>query len=321
MKNAWLLLDNRMGSVGQARGVATKLEKEFIIIEKSIEYTPLAKLPNELKGRTLLGVKSSCKKNIANNFPDLVISASRRTAPIARWIKKHSKNTKIIQLVHPGNTGLKDFEAVFVPYHDKENRKNTKNTIYIHGAPHRINQQKLLEAKQIWQDKFANLPKPLTSVIIGGGDVFNKETTTDLCNQIKNIKQKIGGSILLTTSKRTLPITQDVILKELKGIPSYNFLWNSQSNEPSPLLGYLACSDNIIVTGDSVSMISESCGTGKPVYIYTTKSLKSKHLRFAKHLFDNNYAINLNNKDALNFAPTDTLDTATFVAQRIKELF
>ena len=72
-------------SVGQARGVAQFLSADFEIVEKHISYTRLAKLPNFLKGAGLLGLAAESKKAVAEPAPDLVISASRRTAPVARW--------------------------------------------------------------------------------------------------------------------------------------------------------------------------------------------------------------------------------------------
>ena len=91
-KTIWLLIDNRAGSAGQLRGVAQALDsKRYEIIEKKIEYTCLAKLPNFLKGASLLGVNKIKSSDISYQFPDLVLSGSRRTAPVARWIKKQSE--------------------------------------------------------------------------------------------------------------------------------------------------------------------------------------------------------------------------------------
>lgn len=88
-KRVWALLDNRMGSVGQIRGVAAALNPaHYKIEEKQIAYNRLAALPNILKGRTLVGVTPDSRKQISRDFPDLVISASRRTATVALWIKK-----------------------------------------------------------------------------------------------------------------------------------------------------------------------------------------------------------------------------------------
>lgn len=46
-KRVWALLDNRMGSVGQIRGVAAALNPaHYKIEEKQIAYNRLAALPN-----------------------------------------------------------------------------------------------------------------------------------------------------------------------------------------------------------------------------------------------------------------------------------
>lgn len=323
-KTVWLLLDNRMGSVGQARGVAQALDKEmFKIEEKSIEYNKWVVLPNFLKGTTLIGVEKESKNSLVAPFPDLVISASRRTAPIARYIKKKSKNkTKIVQLIHPGNSGLADFDLVFIPEHDAGRRKITKNTIFTLGSPHRITDASLLEAQKKWQETFANLPRPLTALIIGGaikGSGFSIENARELGNAVKSFKEEISGSLLTTNSKRTGKEPEKVIMDIIKDIPSYDYLWGSTGD--NPYLGFLACADNIIVTGDSVSMCSEACGTGKPVFIFSGKNwLTPKHYRFIQSLYDGGYAAKLDVENT-QFKSKGKLNSAVEVAEKIKTLF
>jgi len=68
-KILWVLLDSRMGSVGQARGVVSFLDKEkYEIVEKNLEYTKLSGLPNFLRGKTLVGLTPECKKQIIAPF-------------------------------------------------------------------------------------------------------------------------------------------------------------------------------------------------------------------------------------------------------------
>lgn len=321
MQKVWLLLDNRMGSVGQARGVAGALSGAEII-EKKIIYNCLAKLPNFFKDSSLLGISKQSKQDLQAPFPDVVISASRRTAPIARWIKKQSKNkTKIVQLMHPGKCGLKDFDLVFVSEHDRH-KISSDNIVYIQGAPHRITKQKLAEAKERWAPKFAHLPQPLTAVIVGGtvkGSILSAQNAKRLGFEVKNLKDKTGGAVLLTTSHRTGEIAQNALLQELENIPAYSYLWGNK--EENPYLGFLACADSIVVTGDSVSMCSEACGTGKPVYIFSgEKWLSSKHLRFVYSLFDGGFACALDDLNIISFTPQQILDSATEIAEKIKKL-
>lgn len=322
-KRVWALLDNRMGSVGQIKGVLNELNLNvYDIEEKQIKYTRWAALPNLLKGASLLGVSKDSIAQINSNFPDVVLSASRRTAPIALWIKKKSPKTKIVQLLHPdvSKSNLLKFDRIFLPEHDRY--KHSKgNCFYTIGSPHKVSQKVLNEAREKWGKVFANLPKPLTAVIIGGsikGKPFSLKNAEALALEIKNLKNRIGGSLLVTDSRRTGDEAEKVIMNHLKDIPAHTFLWGS--NDENPLLGYYACADNIVVTGDSVSMACESCGTGRSVFIFTGKDwLTPKHYRFVQSLYDGGYAVPLQDK-CENFSGGKILFPARIIAQEIEKL-
>ena len=321
-KTIWLLLDNRIGSKNQALGIAHYLDKnKFNIIEKKLEYTKLASLPNFIRQKTLIGLTQNSKELISAPYPDFVLSSTRRTAPIARYIKKQNPQTKLIQLIHIGKTGLKDFELIFVPLHDKH-KTQSPNIRYTIGAPHFITDEKLDEAKSKWEAKFAHLPHPITALIIGGAikkRKFTIENAKKLALAVKKLKEKEGGSLLITTSRRTGAQAEQEIMTTLKDIPNYNYLWGSK--EENPYLGFLACSDNIVVTGDSVSMCCEATATKKTLRIFTSPDwLTPKHINFVNSLYSNNYAQNIE-EDTItttNFAPN--LNTAKDIAQIISSL-
>ena len=86
-------------------------------------------------------------------------------------------------------------------------------------------------------------------------------------------------------------------------------------------MGILACAENIIVTGDTVSMCSEACGTGKPVIIFEGKNwLTKKHLRFVNSLYNKGYAISINDANALSFSPKQKLENTKEIADKILEI-
>lgn len=296
-KKIWILLDNRIGSRHQAEGVANYLDKSaFDVTFKEIEYTKWSALPNFIRGKTLLGVTQTSQAELFAPFPDMVLSASRRTAPIARWIKKQHPSTKLIQLLHIGRCGIKDFTAIFVPEHDK-NKLAAPNIHYTVGSPHFITPEKLEEAHEQWTDTFSDLPHPITALIVGGAikkTPFSLENAETLAQTVKKLKKQDGGSLLITTSRRTGQAAEQLIISYLKDIPQFTYLWGDKRK--NPYLGFLACADNIIVTGDSVSMCCEASAAGKPLSIYTGKNwLTPKHLRFVQSLCDANYATELNN--------------------------
>lgn len=324
-KTIWALLDDRMGSVNVIRGVIPQLpDEEFYCTEKKIAYTKLGKLPNFIKGASLIGISKESKDGFQAPFPDLILSATRRTASVARWIKKQSKGkSKIVQMLHPGfGAALKDFDLIFVPEHDQGKQKSP-NIVYTVGSPTRSTTAALGEARTKWQTVFADLPKPWTTVIVGGavkGKPFTLENARGFAQEVLKLKQEIGGSILITDSWRTGEAARNEIMSILKDIPAYTYLWGEKKD--NPYMGYLACADNIIVTGDSVSMTCESCGTGVPVYVYTGRDwLTPKQLRFVQSLYDNGYAVAVEDPNRANFKGGKKLNAAEDVAKRIRQLF
>jgi len=291
-KTIWILLDDRVGSRHQAEGVAHYLKTyDFEVVDKEIKYTIFAGLPNVIRGRTLLGVDNLSEKELVAPWPDFVLSASRRTAPVARWIKKQNPNTKLVQLLHIGRFGAKDFSLIFAPEHDK-GKYCSSNIVYTVGSPHFVTKEKLAEAKKTWSEKFSSLPHPITALIVGGAikkRQFSLKNAADLAQKVKNLKQKEGGSILITTSRRTGVEAEKTIMSYLKDVPQFAYLWGDKN--PNPYLGFLACADNLIVTGDSVSMCCEATSTHKPLQIFTgEKWLTAKHLRFVNSLVENGFA-------------------------------
>lgn len=322
-KTIWILLDNRIGSRHQAEGIAHYLDKtQFNIVEKELNYTAFAGLPNFIRGKTLLGLDASSKQKITAPYPDIVLSSTRRTAPVARYIKKQNPNTKLTQLIHIGKTGIKEFEKVFVPEHDNY-KYFSPNIVYTTGAPHFITKEKLLEAKKIWEPHFAHLPHPITALIIGGSikkHPFLLENAIQLAQNVKKLKSAEGGSLLITTSRRTGLKAQEEIIKHLSTIPSYNYLWGATGE--NPYLGFLSCADNLIVTGDSVSMCCEATATQKPLKIFTGNNwLTKKHMRFVQSLYTKGYAEELTENSSTSTPPSTTpLNTAKQIAKEISLL-
>ena len=317
----WILLDNRMGSRHQAEGIAHYLSlSKFEIINKEITYNCLAALPNIIRGRTLIGLTKDCKKNLSSPYPDIVLSSSRRTAPVARYIKKQNPETKLIQLLHIGRFGAKDFTYIFAPEHDSH-KYTASNIKYTIGSPHAVTEEKLLEAKQIWQHEFAHLPHPITALIIGGAikkTPFSNENAADLAKIVQKIKEKDHGALLITTSRRTGKAAEDIITNTLKDIPQYTYLWGDTGD--NPYLGFLAACDNLIVTGDSVSMCCEATATSKPLQIFTGKNwLTPKHLRFIDSLYNAGYAAPLSEENR-QITPPTPLNIAHDLAEIINSL-
>ena len=284
----WVLADDRAGNVNQLLGVAEALGWPYEI--KEIRYNKWIKLPNWLLGSSMLAIDAKSKQRLQSPWPDVVLSAGRRSFPIARAVKRLSKGkTKIVQLMQPGRSVARHADLIVLPDHDK--KTSARNTLFVTGAPHRITQERLKNEKKKWERVLGNFPKPRIALMVGGstkGKVFTEEREEKWIHTVGMLKP---GSVMTTTSRRT-PVNIVELLQ--KKLPQNRFFYHYGDKSENPYFGLLAWADSIVVTGDSISMCSECCGTNKPVYVFAPDGMVSeKHARFLSKLYEKGYAVDI----------------------------
>ena len=312
-KCVWVLADDRVGNVSQCLGVAEVLGLPYEV--KTIRYDRLGALPNALRGSGLLGVTAEGRAGLCPPWPDLVIAAGRRTAPIARWIKRQS-GAFLVQIMDPGFPGRSDFDLIVSPAHDRI--KPAANILEITGAPHRVTPQRLEAEAALWQPRFAHLPRPWVAVIVGGATrkrPFPVEMAQALGRRVAELAS--GGSVLLTTSRRTGPEQEQALAEAL---PEPRWLHLFSQGGDNPYFGFLALADAIVVTGDSVSMCCEACAAPAPVFIWAPEGwVAAKHARLHDSLFRLGVARPLTSAASFEPWPRPRLDAAGDVAQAIRK--
>ncbi len=289
----WVLADDRAGNVAQAVGVAEATGRPFIT--KEIRYTPWARLPNILRGASLLGLTKDSRAAVQQSPPpDLVLAAGRRTAPVARWLKRHY-GARLVQIMDPGWGGREDFDLIAIPSHDRHSVTGPA-VLPITGAPHRVTAERLATARQqwqpYWQAQAQPLPRPWLGVIVGGATKnhpFDAAMAESLAAHCAAFQHQTGGSVLLTTSRRTGPVAT-AVLKQRIAAPCFLHLWGETARD-NPYFGLLATADALLVTGDSVSMCSEACAAAAPVYLFAPDGrVSAKHARLHHQLYTEGYA-------------------------------
>jgi mitochondrial fission protein ELM1 len=261
----WVLADDRPGNVNQALAVAEALAWPFLI--KAIRYGPLARLPNELLGGSVLGLTAAARAGLKPPWPELVIAAGRRTAPVARWLKRRQPAAFLVQLMWPGST--RGLDLVAVPAHDA--LRGRPEVLRTHGAPHRITPERLAEAASALAPRVAQLPRPRIACLVGGSTRAVPFTVTDaltLARQASALARSRAGSLLITTSRRT-DATCAAALASAIDAPRLLYRWSPRSaGSDNPYIGLLGAADAIIVTADSASMCAEACASGRPVFLF-----------------------------------------------------
>jgi mitochondrial fission protein ELM1 len=314
--DVWVLADDRAGNVAQCLGVAEALGLPFVV--KNVRYTRLARLPNALRGASLLGVTAETRALLCAPWPRLVVAAGRRTAPVARWIKRRC-GARLVQIMDPGPGGRDDFDLIAVPSHDGRALAGG-NVLSITGAPHRVTAATLAAGAEAWRARFAHLPRPWIGVIVGGSTrhrVFTPDMARALGQRAAALAGAAGGSVLVTTSRRTTPDAEAALLAAIPE-PRYVHSWSAGGD--NPYFGFLALADALVVTGDSVSMACEACATPAPVYIFAPDEMVvPKHARLHAQLYDGGLARPLVAGAALEQWTHPPLNAASDIVAAIKE--
>jgi uncharacterized protein len=263
----WLLMGDRVGDNSQVLGLGEALG--WPLVEKHFIYTPWEKLVNLPFGSHVLGVVKERSSALEAPWPDLVISAGRKNEPIARYIRKRAD--KRVRLIHVGRPWAKPSTWDLVITTPQYRLPRDPNIVHNETPLHRVTRARLDEAARAWEARVAHLPRPRIAVLAGGNSgpyPFNRASGARLADMLEDLVRDVGGSLLVTTSARTLDETTDALFG---GIHSPSLLYRWKKGDPdNPFFAFLGLADRVVVTADSVSMMTEACATGRPVYLYDT---------------------------------------------------
>jgi uncharacterized protein len=255
---------------------------------------------------------------VAPPWPDLLIATGRASVPASLYVRRASRSaggrgTFTVQLQNPVIDPSR-FDLVVVPRHDTLTAPNVMTT---RGALHRITPEKLKREGEKFAGALTHLPHPRIAVLIGGSNAVYHLTPREmrpLARQLAALPQQMGGSLMVTPSRRTGEENLAILRDALKDTPAY--VWDGQGD--NPYYGMLALADFIIVTCDSVNMVSEACTTGKPVYVIDLPGGSDKFRRFHQSMRDDGLARAFTGKlEAYGYPP---LNDVQLVANRIKEM-
>jgi mitochondrial fission protein ELM1 len=190
----------------------------------------------------------------------LAIGCGGKAAAVLAALKRRGKLT--VQIQHPRMDPRK-FDLVVVTKHDE---LTGPNVIVTRTALHRATQERLAAAKAEWADRLAHLPRPLVAVLVGGSNGrFRLEAAEGaaLAAQLAGIMQTEHAGMAVTPSRRTPPAVTAALRDTLT--PLGAMVWDEEGD--NPYFGLLAHADAIVVTADSVSMVSEAVATAAPVLL------------------------------------------------------
>jgi len=271
---AGILSDGKPGHLNQSLGIANilaeDLELELITINLSIK-NPLLKPFLRFHQRFLCKDFNEINANkIINLFHpmavsdfDLLIATGGNTAYISASLgKKH--NIKVIQIGSVKGIDLKNYSAHITI----ESKDKSPNNIVTDLAPSRYKPIDTLNRHKTNKALF----------LIGGNGSGYKYSLDDwhaLITNIKNLKDESNVSPVIVTSRRTSRVHEEYLYRNSISFADSSSKWFHKGNSNIDLSVLFNQVDNIFVTEESSTMITEAISSGLPVCTLYPKSIKS----------------------------------------------
>jgi mitochondrial fission protein ELM1 len=258
---AWTLTEGHAGMESQTRALAAALGFDPVV-KRAVPPRLLAALPAPLWPAPLWFANRG-GADLGPPWPDLLISCGRRSIAAALAVRRASGGRTY--LVHIGHAygATPRFDAVLVPTHDGIKGKNVVTCL---GSVHGLTPDRLAAEADVVAARFADLPRPLVTVLVGGANRaygMGAREIAALGEALAALTAKQGCGLAVLTSRRTGAENTRALAERLASLGA--FVWDGSG--PNPYLALIGLADALVVTCDSVNMVSEAAATGKPVYV------------------------------------------------------
>jgi mitochondrial fission protein ELM1 len=256
--SCWLLHDGAAGNRRQAQALADALGRPAR--EWTLAGNAAARwgAPRWLPGA---GFGGEFARALASAPPALAIGCGRLAALATRQVR--AAGASAVQILSP-RLDPAHWDLVIAPAHDRLAGPNVLNLL---GSLNPVGDSWLEGARARWP-QLAALPGPRTAVLLGGPTAatrFGHDALEALCAKLDGTLASDGGSLLVCGSRRTPRAWATWLRARFDGGP--HRLWFDQRDGENFYEGALAHAQRIVVTPDSVNMLSEACATALPVFV------------------------------------------------------
>ncbi len=322
----WLLLAEKRGDEGQIRFLARRLAEAVAadregrraarptsghesgslgplrFVEKRLTVLPAWRDAKPRIRPSLAAIDLAASDPLEAPWPDLVLTAGRRLASVALFIKRASRGRARVVLVGKPRERIADFDLIAAAAHYvfppplgsrgaamrewlgrfrgaaaetrpvPANRSADPPNVVRHGLPMmEVDPVALAEAKKAWVGRLLLLPRPLTALFVGGptgGLRFDVATIEAVMEGAERVVSATRGSLYVTTSRRTPPAVADWLRLHCSASVQLHLYDAAQTAATNPYSGLLALAENFVVTSDSLSMMVDVARLGRPLRIH-----------------------------------------------------
>jgi mitochondrial fission protein ELM1 len=314
LPTCWAISDGAAGNERQALALARALGLAPRVLRLRLRE-PWASLAPRLTLGARHAIVDEHGAPLAPPWPDLAIGCGRRAALATRLLRAWSGGaTFSVQILDP-RIDARAFDLVIAPQHDRVAGANVLHTI---GALNPVDADWLAAGRMRFA-RFGTLPAPRTAVLIGGSNRaqrLDRAYFDALLERLAARHASEGGSFLVSVSRRTPAPLAAHLRGAFAALPGV--FWGGAQDGDNPYAGLLAWADRLVVTPDSVNMLSEACATGKPVYTFAPRPIGGKLAAFHAELVASGHLRRLDDSASAPQPPplAETAAIAELVRQR-----
>ena len=270
-----LLTQGMHGMISQAEGLAKALDIDFT--HHTVELNKFWKMVPP----KITPISQNVYKKIDHENFDVIISCGRKSVIPSIHLKNNS-NKKVFNIhIQDPKVDLKHFDFIVAPEHDSIKGQNVIST---KGAIHYLTENEINENKDYLNSFIKKDERIIWTLIMGGPTKYYDYSTkniNEIFKTLSELSKKHNFQLVIIPSMRT-PTNIIQYANDYFG-DDHTVIMDV---DKKAYLSALAIAQNIIVTCDSSSMISEAALTGKPIYVASILPKKNdKRFQKFRNLF------------------------------------
>jgi Kdo2-lipid IVA lauroyltransferase/acyltransferase len=202
-------------------------------------------------------------------YADFIVSCGSSTAGIALSLKK-DLNAKAIAVMRPNIHSVKNYDLAIMPLHDKI--KKTPKIVFTKGTVTGLTAESLSMYASALRERVNVAKGNIIGVLIGGDSkayALEAGLAAAVLGEVLRAAEELDAEVLITTSRRTSGAVVDAVKARLRGAARVKLLLIAgENNFEGAIEGILALSNILIVSGESVAMITEAIASGRRPLVF-----------------------------------------------------
>ncbi|MFH0771718.1 MAG: ELM1/GtrOC1 family putative glycosyltransferase [Candidatus Omnitrophota bacterium] len=213
---------------------------------------------------------------IKSSYADFIISCGSSLAGLNLSLKR-LLGAKSVVIMRPNIYRIRDFDLVVIPAHDRI--KSSRNVVVTAAAVTGLSERLFFDASEVLRARAGISKGRFIGALVGGDSkayVLEPDLISRVLDEVLSAAEELDAQIVITTSRRTSPVVEDAIKAKLKGSEMVKLVViANENNFNGAIEGILGLSDILLVSGESIAMVSEAVGSGKKVLVFMPRKKRA----------------------------------------------